>query len=329
MSPPQSSLPSETVNDDFKTMSPPAEESPRDAPSHPRFSPGRLAQIACLLEVAAAKPGNVHRYADFADLHFTDFLLSATAIADPLDQARTTGIGASVMAAIEATRRVVDTNTNLGIVLLLAPLAAVAEHTSLADGIESVLAATTVEDAMLVYRAIRLAVPGSLGSVPDQDVAAEPTVTLRAAMNLAADRDLIARQYANGFHEVLFEALPALTESLQTGASLETAIVASFLHVVAHYPDSLIARKHGLSLASEVSRRALGVLEAGWPERDEACRLCDDFDAWLRHPQNRFNPGATADLVTAAVYAALRDDSIRLPGPARARVQSKHPDASA
>jgi len=279
----------------------------------PGFSPGRLAQIACLLEVTAQKPGNVHRLAGFADLHLVDFLLSATAIAEPLDRARTEGVGPAVLGAIEATRRVVSTNTNLGIVLLLAPLAAVPEHTGLTEGIDGVLAATTVDDARQVYRAIRLAQPGGLGEVPDQDVTSEPTSTLRAAMTLAADRDSIARQYANGFREVLGEALPAVRKSLQAGQPLETAIVAAYLNVLAHHPDSLIARKYGPAHASEVSHRAAGLLDAGWPEREDARRLCGEFDAWLRQPNNRFNPGTTADLVTSALYAALREGIIRLP----------------
>ena len=121
--------------------------------------------------------------------------------------------------AIEATRRVVSTNTNLGIVLLLAPLAAVADGADLADGVEAVLAATTVEDARDVYRAIRLAQPGGLGDVADQDVAREPTMSLRAVMGLAAERDSIARQYANGFQQIFGEALPALRASLDAGLS--------------------------------------------------------------------------------------------------------------
>ena len=98
-----------------------------------------------------------------------------------------------------------------------------------------------------VYRAIRLAQPGGLGEVSDQDIACEPTITLRAAMALAADRDLVARQYANGFREVLDEALPVLRESLHAGQSLESAIVATYLNLLARHPDSLIARKYGHS----------------------------------------------------------------------------------
>jgi triphosphoribosyl-dephospho-CoA synthase len=285
-------------------------------------------QIACLLEVTAPKPGNVHRFADFPDLHLTDFLLSATAIAEALDQARVQGVGRTVFGAIESTRRVVTTNTNLGIVLLLAPLAAVPESSALAGGVEAVLAATTVEDAREVYRAIRLAQPGGLGDVPDQDIAREPTVTLRAAMTLASDKDLIARQYANGVQEVLNDALPAFCESLRAGRPLETAIVAAYLHILAQHPDSLIARKHGMAQASDVSRRAAGILRAGWPEREQARRLCADFDEWLRQPSNRFNPGTTADLITAALYAALRERRLDLPV-ARGLIERRHVQAFA
>jgi triphosphoribosyl-dephospho-CoA synthase len=277
------------------------------------LTPGRLAEIACLLEVTARKPGNVHRFADLPGLHFTDFLLSAAAIAGPFDQAVSQGVGAAVLAAILATRRVVSTNTNLGIVLLLAPLAAVPEGIDLACGVERTLADTTVADACLVYRAIRLAQPGGMGEVPDQDVNNAPTKTLYEVMCLAAERDLIARQYANGYREVLNEGLPSLRESLHEGQPHETAIVTAYLHLLALYPDSLIARKRGLGDATEVSRRAALVLASGWPINEGARRLCDEFDCWLRQPDNQYNPGTTADLVTATVYAGLRDRSIRLP----------------
>ena len=278
----------------------------------PQLSPGRLAQIACLMEVTARKPGNVHRFAELPGLNFMEFVLSATAIAEPLDRAATTGVGRAVLDAIEATRRVVSTNTNLGIVLLLAPLAAVADEATLAEGVETVLASTTVDDARDVYRAIRLAQPGGLGDVAEQDVAQEPTISLRSVMGLAAERDSIARQYANGFQQVFGEAMPALRASLDAGMPLETAIIFCYLRLLARHPDSLIARKYGPAWAHEVSRRAAELLDAGWPVERDAHRLLETFDSWLRHPVNRFNPGTTADLVTAALYAALRDGIVNL-----------------
>jgi tetrahydromethanopterin:alpha-L-glutamate ligase len=285
----------------------------RTSPEPSALTPGRLAQVACLLEVSARKAGNVHRFDDLAGLHFVDFLLSAAAIVEPLDRARTLGLGRAIYDSIEATRRVVSTNTNLGMVLLLTPLAAVPAGEDLVTGVERVLAATTVDDARLVYGAIRLAQPGGLGEVSDQDVANQPTITLRAAMILAAERDSIARQYANGFRDVLGQALAGLRRYLQSGRPLETAIVSAFLDLLASNPDSLIARKHGQALASEVSRRAGEILAAGWPERESARQLFAEFDARLRRPDRPLNPGTTADLITAALYAALREGTIRLP----------------
>lgn len=276
-------------------------------------SGGRLAQLACVLEVMAPKPGNVHRHRDLPDLHLLDFLTSALAIGEPLDRAMADGVGIAVEGAIAATRQLVATNTNLGMVILLAPMAAVPIGTDLHEGVRDVLDRTTIDDARAVYRAIRLAQPGGMGSVPDQDLAHEPASTLKAVMALAADRDLVARQYANGFDEVFTDALPSLLETLGRGRSVETSIVAAHLTLLSRHPDSLIARKAGIDSAREVSRRAAAVVGAGWPDRAEGVRMCDEFDAWLRDPGRRLNPGTTADLVTAAIYAALRGGQIAAP----------------
>jgi triphosphoribosyl-dephospho-CoA synthase len=260
----------------------------------------------------------VHRFLDHRDLHFLDFVQSATALRAPLERAAEQGVGKTVLAAIEATRRVVTTNTNLGIILLLAPLAAVPATIDLASGVERVLEQTTIEDARTVYQAIRLARPGGLGRVVEQDVQEEPTITLRAAMVLAADRDLVARQYANGYREVLHEAVPALGQSLRNEHPLETAIIGTFLRLLARHPDSLISRKAGREAALLVTQRAGEVLTAGWPENPRAVERLAEFDRWLRSPAVSLNPGTTADLVSAALFAALRDGTIQLPRPAGA-----------
>ncbi len=277
------------------------------------LSAGNLAQVACILEATARKPGNVHRFADFADLDYLDFVLSASAVSEPLDRAEQTGVGLAVLAAVEATRRVISTNSNLGMILLLAPMAAVPRPENLADGLARVLAGTTVEDARCVYRAIRLANPGGLGEVADQDVNDDPTVTLREAMALAADRDLVARQYVNGYEQVLGEGLRALKKGLDDGRPLETAIVGTFLELLARHPDTLIARKTGWERAREASDRVREVLDAGWPDQVEGRRLFQSLDEWLRSDGNRLNPGATADLTAAVLFAGLRDGTISLP----------------
>src|SRR5262249_5685863 len=154
-----------------------------------------------------AKPGNVHRGSDFEDLTYLDFAISAAVIGPVFDLTasaqRPPRVGSLVLAGVEATRSAVATNTNLGMLLLFAPLAIVPRHEPLASGVKRVLSHLNADDSRDVYAAIRLAQPGGLGKVPEADIHATPPEDLRAAMQLAADRDLVARQYVNDFAEVL------------------------------------------------------------------------------------------------------------------------------
>jgi triphosphoribosyl-dephospho-CoA synthase len=274
---------------------------------------GLCAQVACIWEVTARKPGNVTRYDDFDDVTYLDFLLSAAAITPVLAAACQRRVGETVLQGVRATRQVIGTNTNLGILLLLSPLAAVPEGEDLQLGVEKVLADLDIQDSCLVYEAIRLAAPGGLGAVAEQDIRTQPTQPLREVMALVAERDLVARQYADGFAEVFNEGLPALRQGLQRTGSLEGAIVVSHLHLMASHPDTLIARKCGQAVAEEAARRARQVVGADWPSRWEDWSALQKFDAWLRADGHRRNPGTTADVVTACLFVALRQGVLSLP----------------
>ena len=142
-------------------------------------SAGQCAQIACIWEATANKPGNVSRLHDFVDLTYVDLLLSAAAIAPEMEKAAGRRVGETILASIRATRQVVRTNTNLGIVLLIAPLAAVPVGEPLRHGLERFLDRLDVADARFAYEAVRLAEPGGMGRVKEQDVSDEPTRPLR------------------------------------------------------------------------------------------------------------------------------------------------------
>jgi triphosphoribosyl-dephospho-CoA synthase len=270
-------------------------------------------------EVTARKPGNVHRYRDFDDIGYHDFLLSAVALGEVMESAPWVargrgGIGALILQAVQATRSFVHTNTNLGMILLLAPLA-VSEVGcgNDQDEIERLLSRLDVEDTRQTYQAIRVAHPGGLGRVVNQDVWEEPTQSLREVMAMAADRDLVARQYANGFREVFDDSLPALVRGLELTGSLEGAIIHCHLSLMATHPDSLIARKRGQAEAEESARRARAVLDAGWPRDSAAAMSLPQLDEWLRADGHSRNPGTTADLVTATLFVALRQQILSLP----------------
>ncbi len=287
-----------------------------------------LAQLACLLEVSAPKPGNVSPGRPFADLRYEDFLTSAIAIGQPFARAGDQPVGETIRQAIDATACWTKTNTNLGIVLLLAPLARAAVSSGgeeggsafdsaqaredpprrigrLRDALRTVLSETTVDDAREVYAAIRRAAPGGLGRAAEQDVAGEPDVTLLDAMRLAADRDAVAREYATGF-EVTFElGAPALERARRDGLPWSEAVVETFLHLLAHAADTHIVRRTGLDAAQRVSRLAREVLEAGGVRSPEGRQAIEAMDAALRDARNSNNPGTTADLTAAAIFVTL------------------------
>src|ERR1051326_4294349 len=141
-----------------------------------------MLRAACVLEATARKAGNVHPEASFADLAYQDFIISADAAAPILARTGELGVGHAIFEAVAATKNITRSNTNLGIILLLAPLAAVPRHTRLADGIGDVLKGLTLEDAQWAYQAIRLAQPGGMGQVDNEDISRPPTTTLREAM---------------------------------------------------------------------------------------------------------------------------------------------------
>ena len=265
-----------------------------------------MIRAACVWEATARKAGNVHPQRDFADLTYLDFLVSAYAIAPVL--AEDVPVGERILRAIRATRKVVATNTNLGIVLLLAPLAAVPTKLPLRAGVEAILRNLDVADSRAVFAAIRIVAPGGLGAAQSQDVRDEPTLPLRDVMALAQDRDLIARQYANGFADVFDLGVPTLLDAFQRWHDLETAIQWAHLHWLAALPDSLILRKRGRAEADEATRRAREVLASGWPDTNRDAYAA--FDDWLRAEGHARNPGASADLVAACLFVALREGSL-------------------
>ena len=259
---------------------------------------------ACLDELDAPKPGNVHRYASGHRMTADDFVRSAEAAAEPLAQ-RGARVGARILAAVEATRAAVGANTNLGIILLAAPLAAAAERggADLPASLAHVLAELDVEDASLAFRAIVRAEPGGLGHVERHDVFAPATVTLRQAMAEAADRDRIARQYASDFNDVFTRGEPALATALARATHPRWATLAVYLAFLSTFPDSHVLRRHGAAMAEDTRRAAEGFrtrLDAS--ARPE--ELLADLLAWdSALKRDGVNPGTSADLTVATLFA--------------------------
>ncbi|HEU5305345.1 MAG TPA: triphosphoribosyl-dephospho-CoA synthase [Gemmatimonadales bacterium] len=264
-------------------------------------------QLACLLEVSAPKPGNVSPERHFHDTRYEDFLASAVAIGPALAGAAEHPLGVTIRAAVEATLRWTRSNTNLGIVLLLAPLAraALSPGGALRERLSRVLRDTTVADAAEVYTAIRRAQPGGLGEAAREDVAGAPSVSLQQAMALAAERDAIAREYITDFALTFETGVPALRAARREGLAWTDAAVDAYLAFLDKSPDTHIARKLGPEAAAKVSRRAREIRAAGGTRTAEGRRELAALDLELRDPRNRRNPGTTADLTCAALFVVI------------------------
>ncbi|HSR90920.1 MAG TPA: triphosphoribosyl-dephospho-CoA synthase [Gemmatimonadales bacterium] len=269
-----------------------------------------LAQLSCLLEVSAPKPGNVSPGMRFRDMSYEDFLVSALAIGPAIGEAGKVPLGITIERALAATRGVTRANTNLGLVLLLTPMAAasILKAGTLRERLQRVLRATTIEDARLVYNAIRSANPGGMGRVSDEDLGEQPKVTLLKAMHLARERDSVAREYVTDFEITFDHGVPALRAARQAGLGWLDAVTEAGLNLLSEVPDTLIARKAGKEVALQVSAGARGVLEAGGVRSQAGRKALVEFDASLRDPQNSRNPGTTADLIAAATFVTLLED---------------------
>jgi len=260
---------------------------------------------ACRYDVIAAKPGNVSVESPGHGMDARDFLASARASAGPLS-ARVRGVGDVVREAIASTWAAVDCNTNLGIVLLAAPLAQAALRPLAGDlraRLRQVLAALDVDDAIATYAAIRQARPAGLGRVAAGDVAETPSLDLRAAMALAADRDRIAWNYVHDYADVFELGLPRLRAALATADGLAAGVLASYLALLAAIPDTHVLRKHGEACALALQRRARELESAYEACEDAGARgsLVQAFDHELKH--GGVNPGTTADLTVTSLFA--------------------------
>jgi triphosphoribosyl-dephospho-CoA synthase len=270
----------------------------------------RQVQLACVLEVSAPKPGNISPGHDFVDATYADMVRSALALGPVFARRQVTrrSVGELIADGVSATAGVARANTNLGIVLLFAPLAraAVIQHRDepLRSALERTLAGLDVDDATAAFAAIVQANPGGLGEAPEHDVRARARVSLREAMAAAAHRDSIASEYATGYSIVFDTGLPLLEDALRDGNPTLEAIVSLHVGLLASHPDTLIARKAGPAAAQAISAAAREVREGR--------RSLEDLDTSLRSDGNRLNPGTTADLVAATLLTAQLS-GVRLP----------------
>ncbi len=266
-------------------------------------------KTACMAELEALKPGNVHIFADGHGMTVQDFIASADAVSEVITQPNLS-LGERILQSVQATQNAVKMNTNLGMILLSAPLIQAklrTNGTGLQANIHAVLgginltAEQAINDAEACFAAIRLANPAGLGSVNAHDVHAPADCTLQAAMQQAADKDSVARQYSNNFADV-FDGLTYYQKALGKWQRPAWAATALYLHFLSHFLDSHIVRKQGETIAKLVQNEAIEHAaefnKAFNPKNYQSTLMA--FDAALK--KRGLNPGTSADLTVASLF---------------------------
>ena len=198
-------------------------------------------------------------------------------------------------------------NTNLGIVLLCAPLAqaaATAESADLRRETGRVLQALDINDADAAFRAIARARPAGLGEAPEHDVHAPAQTTLLEAMRAAADRDRIAWQYANGFADIFDLGLKTLAEARARRRRCARSERSPSMRPFSPLFRIAILRANmepPPPRRSAARRRVLTKSLKSAEGRAAAFDLALDFDRALK--QRELNPGTSADLTVAVLFA--------------------------
>jgi len=260
-------------------------------------------QAACRTELAALKPGNVHAMADGHGMTVEQFVKSA-ALSAPFICRPEWSVGQRILQAAQATWQGVGCNTNLGILLLCAPLAHAYQSAQQFNqvAIQETLHHLSVQDAVLAYQAIALMNPAGLGQVKQHDVHDTPVITLLQAMQQASDYDLIAKQYATDFADVWQIGIPTYQHYLQTWGRTGWAVSAVYLAFLSRYPDSHVARKYGIkraqSLQSQAEEHFSAMMNLENPKT--YFKPLMDWDAALK--EEGINPGTCADLTVATLF---------------------------
>ncbi|RIZ70204.1 MAG: triphosphoribosyl-dephospho-CoA synthase [Methylococcales bacterium] len=274
-----------------------------------------LYQQACEIELQAFKPGNVSVYAEGHDMTVADFRVSAKVSADALCNTDYS-LGEKIYYAVQATNAAVACNTNLGIILLCAPLiqamSEIKQGISLRQALQQVLISTTIDDADWVFKAIMLASPGGLGRADDQDVSEKPSITLIEAMRLSSHKDRIALQYVSDYQDIFDFAVPIHYNAVRKSTLPEWAALSVYAALLSHFPDSHIERKFGKQYSEMVAQRMSKVSSelsmADVPE--QILPLLYSLDQEFK--AKGLNPGTMADMTVATVFTVFLEEVIKL-----------------
>ena len=267
---------------------------------------------ACIAELQALKPGNVHLFADGHGMTVQDFIKSAVASSAVIARPHLS-VGQRIFDAVDATQKVVGLNTNLGLILLCAPLIHSAlqydsalqgdADFSLRQNLTLTLEQLDITDGRLSAKAILLANPAGLGVVDEHDVHEEVEVTLLEMMHSVKHKDRIAMQYASEYNDIFEFGVLRYQEAMAKWNNQAWATTALYIGYLSRFLDTHIVRKYGEAVAKTIMFEAQEVEAQYWAAENPKLiqKKLLAWDASLK--KRKINPGTSADLTVATLLA--------------------------
>ena len=259
--------------------------------------------FACRKDIELIKPGNVNIKSPHSDTNAEDYLESSLLSSKELFKPDYS-LGERILNSIKITRSKVKTNTNLGIILLCAPIIHACiyfNNLTLREGIKKTLSSSTVKDTQDLCMAINISAPGGLGTSEVYDTVSKPTVNIIEIMNHSASYDRISYQYSHDYSDIFDFIIPRLVFLNKKHNSLDISLSLMFMEILAKIPDSHISRKFDDKIAKKTSNNAsdlLKILDREYSPDYLADRL-NNLD--YEYKKKGINPGTTADLLVASL----------------------------
>ena len=259
--------------------------------------------FSCHKDIELIKPGNVNLVSPHKDTNAKDYIESSILSSKILFEEKYT-LGERVLESIKITRTKVKTNTNLGIILLCAPIIhAIINYKDLdlRDGIKMTLSSATPQDTINICSAINISSPGGLGKSTFYDTNSLPEVSIQEIMGYSAKYDRISYQYSNNYIDIFDFIIPRLVFLNKKHGSLDISLSLMFIEILAKIPDSHISRKLGEKISKKTSNHANDLLKILDKESSHEYLTNQLNKLDYEYKKKGINPGTTADLLLASL----------------------------
>lgn len=259
--------------------------------------------FSCKKDIELIKPGNVNLLSSHKDTKAQDYLDSAILSSKELFN-QNYSLGKRILESVNVTRSQVNVNTNLGIILLCAPVIQSYidfNNLDLREGIKKTLSTTSIKDTHDLCAAINISSPGGLGDSDMYDTASYPNASIKQIMDYSQEYDRISYQYSHNFSDIFDFIIPKLEFLNQRYESLDISLSLLFIEILAKIPDSHISRKFGDKIAKKTSNNAsdlLKILDREY-DPDYLAKALNNLD--YEYKKKGINPGTTADLLVASL----------------------------